>query len=136
MLKIENKYWKRGLNFIAGIDEAGRGPLAGPVVAACVIFKQGITIEGIKDSKKISAKKRDILFEEIIAHAYQVGIGVVHEDIVDKINILNATHHAMKCALGEISIKPDIVLIDGRDTHMKHYEIKHIISMKSGCKDT
>ena len=127
ILEIENKYWNKGYKYIAGIDEAGRGPLAGPVVAACVIFKQGTSIDGIKDSKKITPKKRDVLFDEIVKKSYAIGLGIVHEDIIDEINILKATHHAMKCSLGDIETKPDIVLIDGLETNIKHYKTEHII---------
>ena len=128
MLDIENKYWVEGYKYIAGIDEAGRGPLAGPVVAASVIFRENDFIEGIKDSKKISAKKRDILYDEIIDKAYDFSVSIINEDIIDDVNILKATHHAMKCALGSLKQKPDIVLIDGLDTGIKHYKTIHIVN--------
>ena len=128
ILKFENRYWNKGFKYIAGIDEAGRGPLAGPVVAACVVFEKDTVIEGIKDSKKLSSKKRDILFDKINEKAFNVGIGIVHENIIDKMNILKATHYAMKCSLGDMSIKPDIVLIDGLDTGIKHYKTEHIVN--------
>jgi len=128
ILEIENKYWNKGFKYIAGIDEAGRGPLAGPVVAACVMFKQGTIIDGIKDSKKITPKKRDVLFNEIVEKSYAIGLGIVHEDKIDEINILKATHHAMKCSLGDLHTKPDIVLIDGLETNIKHYKTEHIVN--------
>ena len=128
MLDIENKYWLKGYKYVAGIDEAGRGPLAGPVVAACVIFKKNDFIEGVKDSKKISAKKRDVLYNEIIAKAFDFSVSVINEDVIDDINILKATHHAMKCTLGGLKRKPDIVLIDGLDTGIKHYKTHHIVN--------
>ena len=128
MLKIEKKYWDSGYTLIAGIDEAGRGPLAGPVVAACVIFDKKVFIEGIKDSKKISAKKREVLYEQIIKKSFDYSVSVINENIIDDINILKATHHAMKCSLGGLKQKPDLVLIDGLDTGLKHYKTKHIVN--------
>ncbi len=98
---------------IAGIDEAGRGPLAGPVVAAAVIFPAGLVIEGIRDSKKIvaeSEKKR--LFWKIVHHAVAVGVGIVEADVIDRINILQSTRFAMKFAVEDLKVKPDILLID------------------------
>ena len=126
--KYEEKYWNKGMNFVAGVDEAGRGPLAGPVVAACVILKKYEIIEGINDSKKISPKKREKLYYEIINQAIAVGIGVVHEDQIDKMNILEATYLAMKKSIGMLSIKPEQVLIDGPRSNIKHYKTEHIIN--------
>jgi len=128
MLQIEKKYWKKNLNNIAGIDEAGRGPLAGPVVAACVIFKKDEIIDGIKDSKKLTEKKRDVFYSEIYDKALSIGVGIIHEDIIDKINILQATYLAMKCAIGNLDIKPDIILIDGPGSNIKYYKVDHIIN--------
>ena len=128
MLKIENEYWKKGYKYIAGIDEAGRGPLAGPVVAACVIFDKKTIIEGIKDSKKLSIKKRSELFDVILKKALSVGVGIVESDIIDKVNILEATYIAFKKALGSIKIKADLVLIDGPRSNIKHYKVLHIIN--------
>ena len=126
--KYEEKYWNKGMNFVAGVDEAGRGPLAGPVVAACVILKKYEIIEGINDSKKISPKKREKLYYEIINQAIAVGIGVVHEEKIDKMNILEATYLAMKKSIGMLSIKPEQVLIDGPRSNIKHYKTEHIIN--------
>lgn len=100
------------MEIIAGVDEAGRGPLAGPVVAAAVILSDD-KIEGLRDSKKLSAKKREFLFHEINDKAVSVGIGIVSEKEIDKINILAATHKAMQMALGRLNQKPTLVLIDG-----------------------
>ncbi|MBR6789217.1 MAG: ribonuclease HII [Clostridia bacterium] len=96
---------------IAGVDEAGRGPLCGPVVCACCVMGD-VFIDGINDSKKISEKKRELLFEEIINKAIAVGIAIVDEKIIDEINILNATKKCMENAIKNLSITPDIVLID------------------------
>ena len=97
---------------IAGVDEAGRGPLAGPVVAATVILDEQNRISGLADSKKLTAKKREKLFQEIMQHA-EVGIGVVDVEEIDKNNILKATQKAMYKALGDLKTKPDKALIDG-----------------------
>ncbi len=111
MLDYERKYEGR---LIAGIDEAGRGPLAGPVVCACVIMplEKDKIIEGVNDSKKLSEKKREMLFEKILATAIAYSIIEIDVKTIDEINILNATKLGMKKALENIKIKPDIVLID------------------------
>ncbi len=98
---------------IAGVDEAGRGPLAGPVVAAAVILSEGCEIEGLNDSKKLTAKKRETLFDEIEAQATSVSLGIVHEDEIESLNILGATHRAMRLALGRLTPQPVEALIDG-----------------------
>ena len=118
MLKIEKEYLNDNIKIIAGIDEAGRGPLAGPVVAACVVFDNDVVIEGINDSKKISSKKRDLLFDEINNKAKEIGIGIVHEDKIDEINVLQAAYLAMKISLGKLEVKPDLVLIDGPSSNI------------------
>ena len=102
------------MKFIAGVDEAGRGPIAGPVVAAAVILPDGCTIEGVKDSKKISEKKREILYGKILDVSTSVGVGIVHEDDIEELNILQATHRAMRLALGRLVPQPEEALIDGR----------------------
>ena len=101
------------MEIIAGVDEAGRGPLAGPVVAAAVILSDNDKIEGLRDSKKLSAKKREVLFKEINEKAISVGIGIVDEKEIDRINILAATHKAMQMALGRLNRRPTLALIDG-----------------------
>lgn len=113
MLKIENELYNKGYKFIAGVDEAGRGPLCGPVVAAAVILPQNYKIEGVNDSKKLSEKKREKLYDDIMSQALAVGIGIADVDIIENINILNATKVAMKEAICNLSKKPDYVLIDG-----------------------
>jgi len=97
---------------IAGIDEAGRGPLAGPVVAACVILPENITIDGIDDSKKLTAPVREKLFDIIVEKAVAYGIGMVQHDEIDRINILNATKNAMVIAVSNLPVKPDYLIID------------------------
>lgn len=112
MCSYENEAFKKGYKYIAGIDEAGRGPLAGPVIAAAVILPENIFIPNLKDSKKLSPKKRDILYEEIKSKALAFGIGISDEKCIDEINILNATKKAMEQAVNSIKIKPDILFID------------------------
>ena len=112
MCSHENNAFQKGYKYIAGIDEAGRGPLAGPVVAAAVILPDNIFITNLKDSKKLSSKQRNILYEEIKSKALAFGIGMSDEKCIDKINILNATKNAMKQAINSLEIKPDIIFID------------------------
>ena len=112
-MTIEQKYWQQGLSAIAGIDEAGRGPLAGPVVAAAVVFDQNHNpIDGVYDSKKISEKKRELLYEKILSEARVVGIGMVDHRMIDKINILNATYKAMRMAIGQTRLNINFLLFD------------------------
>ncbi|MBE7030347.1 MAG: ribonuclease HII [Ruminococcaceae bacterium] len=117
MLDYENKYWQQGYRYIAGVDEAGRGPLAGAVFAAAVIFEPGVIIEGINDSKKLSEKKREQLFDVICERAAAYAIVSVDEAEIDRINILNASIKAFGMALNQLSIKPDFALIDGNRAH-------------------
>lgn len=113
MLKYENEAYEKGYNYVCGVDEAGRGPLCGPVVAAAVILDRNAHLEGVNDSKKLSEKKREKLFDDIMEKAIAVGIGISDVDMIEEINILNATKEAMKEAVSGLSIKPDFVLIDG-----------------------
>jgi ribonuclease HII len=113
MLHYEKLVYKHNFNVVCGIDEAGRGPLAGPVVAAAVILPKNKKITGVNDSKKLSAKKRDELFEIIKKESISYGIGIVDEKVIDQINILRATKKAMKIAVENLSVKPDCLLIDG-----------------------
>lgn len=113
MNKIQSRLQNDGFQLIAGFDEAGRGPLAGPVVAAAVILDQSIKIVGLDDSKKLSIKKRKMLFKEINKKAVAIGVGIVDNEIIDKINIHNATFKAMKKALNKLNLNPDFLLVDG-----------------------
>ena len=110
--KIDKEFFEKGVKYIAGIDEAGRGPLAGPVVAGAVILPKDCLLEGINDSKKISEKKREKLYDDIIENAVAWGVGIVDHKVIDEINILNATRKAMKFALENLQVKPDYILID------------------------
>lgn len=112
MSEYEKKYYSMGFKLIAGIDEVGRGPLAGPVVTAAVILPEGAVIEGVNDSKKLSPKKREELFYEIQKKALAVGIGLETNSVIDDINILQATYSAMRRAIGELKLKPDVILAD------------------------
>ncbi len=116
MLEIENSLKSEGYKLICGIDEAGRGPLCGPVVAAAVILKDGVLIEGVNDSKKLSEKKREELYDKIVKNALAIGIGISDVDIIEKVNILNATKLAMADAVKNLKINPDYVLIDGNQS--------------------
>lgn len=109
----ENKCRSAGYKLIAGADEAGRGPLAGAVYAAAVIFDEGVYIEGVNDSKKLTPKKREALYDEIIAKAKAYSIFAVDEKTIDDINILEATYKAFHGAIAGLSPAPDYVLIDG-----------------------
>ncbi|SMB93876.1 RNase HII [Desulfonispora thiosulfatigenes DSM 11270] len=111
--KIEKSIYSGDFKKIVGIDEAGRGPLAGPVVAAAVILPPFFLLEGLDDSKKVSEKKRIMLAEEIKNVAIAWSVALVDEKIIDKLNILEATRHAMKTALDSLKVSPDFVLVDG-----------------------
>ena len=110
---LEEEAWAKGFKLVAGIDEAGRGPLAGPVVAGAVVFKRGKIPDGIKDSKQLSSVRREELFFKICSAAVAVGVGIVNEKVIDRINILRATYRAMQRAVAGLNIKPDFMLIDG-----------------------
>ncbi len=115
------------ISCLAGVDEAGRGPLAGPVVAAAVIFKAETFIDGIYDSKKISEKQRLELYYRIRKEAITYGLGIVSHQEVDRLNILQATFVAMRRAVDKLQVKPELVLIDGRDEPLKGYRQLHLI---------
>jgi len=127
MLKYEKKYWSSGIEYVAGIDEAGRGPLAGPVVASSVILPHNVNLPEVTDSKKLSKKKRERLFDDIMDVSVAVGIGIVHEREIDKINILQSTYKAMQMAVGQLAVKPEILLVDGRPADIKDFEQESII---------
>lgn len=113
MWEIENGYFEKGVKLICGVDEAGRGPLAGPVCAAAVILPANVEIPGLNDSKKLSDKKRRELFPIIQQEALAYGIAFADEKEIDDINILQATFLAMERAVQKLNIRPDLLLIDG-----------------------
>lgn len=119
--QLDNLYFEKqargqGFHLIAGIDEAGRGPLAGPVVAAAVILPDGLQLPGVTDSKKLSPQKREHLFDVIMSNAVAVGVGQATPELIDRINILQATRHAMLEAVRQLAPQPDCLLIDGIST--------------------
>lgn len=112
MKEFENELYENGIKYIAGIDEVGRGPLVGPVVTAAVILPRDFYDERINDSKKLTEKKRELLYDVIMENAVSVGIGISSEDVIDEINILEATKKAMIEAVNNLSVKPEHLLID------------------------
>lgn len=113
MWQIEQDWFDKGYGLICGVDEAGRGPLAGPVCAAAVILPPHADIPGLNDSKKLSDKRRRELFPIIKELAVSYGIGFADHSMIDEINILQATFYAMEQAISQLSVKPDLALIDG-----------------------
>lgn len=113
MWEIENSHFTKGIRIICGVDEAGRGPLAGPVCAAAVILPPNADIPGLNDSKKLTDKRRRELFPIIKEQAVAYGIGLASHEEIDEINILQATYLAMERALAQLSVKPELALIDG-----------------------
>ena len=111
--EIENSHFAKGIQVICGVDEAGRGPLAGPVCAAAVILPRDLEIPGLNDSKKLSDKRRRELFPVICREAVSYGIAFASAEEIDEVNILQATYLAMERALAQLTVKPDLALIDG-----------------------
>ncbi len=132
MITMEQELHQRGFRFVAGVDEAGRGPLAGPVFAAAVIMEEDKYIPDIKDSKKLSEKKREELFSYITENAICYAICSVDEKVIDEINILNATFQAMLGAVNGLEITPDYVLIDGNKS--KGITLPHECVVKGDAK--
>ncbi len=126
-LLYENEALASGYDIVCGVDEAGRGPLAGPVYAAAVVLKKGQTIEGVNDSKKLSEKKREELFDKIVSECSAFSVGTASEREIDEINILQATFLAMKRAVDGLSIKPDIALVDGNQIPPLDCAVKTVI---------
>ena len=129
----ENSAANRGYTAICGVDEAGRGPLAGPVYAAAVILPEGLVIEGLNDSKKLTEKKREALFDVIIKQAIAYGIGTASAKEIDEINILQATYLAMKRAIDALQIKADYALIDGNRLPPLDIDAEAIIKGDAKC---
>lgn len=112
LYKYEKELWDKGINYIGGVDEVGRGPLIGPVVTACVILPKDFVLEGLNDSKKLSEKKREEYYDYIMEHALSVSVGMMDEVVIDEVNIYEATKLAMYEAINNSKIKPEHVLID------------------------
>ncbi len=132
-LFYENKYISQGKNLICGVDEAGRGPLAGPVCAAAVIMPEGLIIEGVNDSKKLTAKKREKLFDIIKNEAICYSVAFASASEIDEINILNATHLAMTRAVEGLEKVPEVVLVDGNSLPKWYYDSEAIIKGDAVC---
>ena len=130
MREFENKY--SDLGAVAGIDEAGRGPLAGPVVAAAVILPKDIFLPFLNDSKKVTEKRRDVLFDQIKQEAIAYGIGFASNALIDEINILQATYEAMREAISKLNKTPDILLVDA--VHIPGISIKQVGIVKGDAK--
>lgn len=128
MLEIEHSLYEKGYKLICGVDEAGRGPLCGPVVAAAVILKPEDKIEGVNDSKKLTEKKREALYDVIMSKALSVGVGISDVDVIEKVNILNATKLAMKQAIQNLNVVPEYVLIDGNQMIDINIEAQTVVS--------
>ena len=131
--EFEKKLYSTGLNHIAGIDEAGRGPLAGPVVVGIAIMKPDSFIEGVNDSKKISERKREQLYEQITSEAIDWAVGIVDQKEIDEINILNATKKALHMAISNLKVKPDRILVDALE-HIDTYGIPYTSIIKGDAK--
>ncbi len=127
MLCYENKYYQKGYKYVAGVDEAGRGPLAGPVFAAAVIFDKDTYIEGINDSKKLTEKKREELFDVITQKALCYSIVSVDEKEIDRINILAATLKCFNLAVSSLPVTPDVALIDGNRVGQMPVECETVV---------
>lgn len=112
LLKYEKELYSQGIKFIAGVDEVGRGPLYGPVVAAAVILPKNYRLKGLNDSKKLSEKKRNEFYKIINKDAIGIGIGIINEDKIDEVNIYEATKLAMNEAISKLKVKPEHILID------------------------
>ena len=129
----EKELRNKGFKLICGIDEAGRGPLAGPVVVASVIMPEDSMIEGVNDSKKVSEKKREKLYDLILEEAISYGVGIVGQDEIDEINILNATKKGLTMSIEELSVNPDLIIVDAL-THIDTKGIPYESIVKGDAK--
>ena len=131
--KFEKELYNKGFNKICGIDEAGRGPLAGPVVVAGVIMPQDSIIEGVNDSKKVSEKKREKLYDLIIEEAISYSVAIIGQDVIDDINILNATKKGVEEVVKGLDVKPDLIIVDAL-THINTQGIPYDSIIKGDAK--
>jgi len=122
----------QGRRLVAGVDEAGRGPLAGPVVAAAVVLPFGCDVRGIYDSKQLSPQRRDAAFHRICKLALSIGIGIVDAEEIDRTNILRATYRAMRIAIGKLEVEADVVLVDG--CPIRAFESPQIALVNGDCR--
>lgn len=133
--ELENEIYASGVGSICGVDEAGRGPLAGPVCAAAVMLPRGLEISGLNDSKKLSEKKREALFHEIKAKAISYGIAFAAVEEIERLNILNAAFLAMNRAINSLSVTPELALIDGNRNSGIEMNSRFVIKGDGCCAD-
>lgn len=127
IIEYDNNIRAVSKGLLCGVDEAGRGPIAGPVVAAAVIFSDDVYIEGVYDSKKVTHKRREELYDEITHHALCWGVGIVESGIIDELNILNATKEAMNAAIRNLTELPAVIIADGNFYFNPAAEVKNVI---------
>ena len=132
---LENGIYASGVNILCGVDEAGRGPLAGPVCAAAVILPRGLEIPGLNDSKKLSEKRREALYDVIISSAMAYGIAFADVEEIERLNILHATFLAMNRAIAQLSVRPELALIDGNRASDIEVPSRCIVKGDSRCAD-
>ena len=132
---LENGIYASGVNILCGVDEAGRGPLAGPVCAAAVILPRGLEIPGLNDSKKLSEKRREALYDVIISSAMAYGIAFADVEEIERLNILHATFLAMNRAIAQLSVRPELALIDGNRDSGIEVPSRCIVKGDSRCAD-
>lgn len=132
---LENGIYASGVNILCGVDEAGRGPLAGPVCAAAVILPRGLEIPGVNDSKKLSEKRREALYDVIISSAMAYGIAFADVEEIERLNILHATFLAMNRAIAQLSVRPELALIDGNRDSDIEVPSRCIVKGDSRCAD-
>ena len=130
---MEKELYNKGFKYICGIDEAGRGPLAGPVVVAGVIMPKDSMIEGVNDSKKVSEKKREKLYDMILEEAISYSVAIIGQDVIDEINILNATKQGVTKVVEELDVKPNLILVDAL-THINTKGIPYDSIIKGDAK--
>ena len=133
--ELENSIYDEGFDYVCGVDEAGRGPLAGPVYAAAVILPRRLIIEGLNDSKKLTEKKREELFDKICSSAVSYGIASASVDEIEKYNILEASFIAMNRAIEKLNVVPDIALIDGNRSKGIKIEARAVVKGDGKCAD-
>ena len=132
---LENEIYDSGVKVLCGVDEAGRGPLAGPVYAAAVILPRGLELHGLNDSKKLSEKKREELFDVICEKALAYGIARAEVEEIEELNILNATYLVMNRAIAKLEIRPELCLIDGNRNTGIEYDSRCVVKGDSKCAD-
>lgn len=133
--ELENELYDSGIGVICGVDEAGRGPLAGPVCAAACILPRGLEIEGLNDSKKLTEKRREALYDVIIEKAITYGIAFATVEEIEELNILGATYLAMNRAIAQLNVTPDLALIDGNRNQGIEMNSQTVVKGDSKCAD-